>query len=452
MSIIAGTVNTLGCYEYEGFRAPPVMVVKYIVIEPNVSVTYYGESTMTYQSDNWISWFNFLNPRVGKTIQWQQMMVQPAVYPPVDFFWNSSLLWPYTAVSFQNMTLLAYGNDEVRGWWVKFAEWDSKLFYNSGITGAPGFVGMVGVPLYPYDNITNIDFAVSVRRLLSAYIGPCLRVQRSSDNTQQDIGFTATGWLDTGALATFCGSGDGVVTTWYDQSSKGNNATQSNQVAMPYVMQAGVAVKTQGTPSLYFLPTNGFMVLTASSPIPVGAAPVTLAITYKYAATPGGTSPIWVGGIGSSGSEGLVIGTEDMFDPCAGTGSITLNGSTAVGSSLNASSVSNNAGNVLLYQNGIQVGSGSEVLNIQGTTISVGTFPGSSSPMYGYISEFVVIEAVVNSVTTSTAQGFGVGIAAQGDTNTSNPGSGGQQGGYGKNSYIWEQDTFPWEYGGYGEV
>ena len=43
-------------------------------------------------------------------------------------------------------------------------------------------------------------------------IGSAVRVRRSSDNSETDIGFTVNGNLDTAALLTFVGAGNGFVT------------------------------------------------------------------------------------------------------------------------------------------------------------------------------------------------------------------------------------------------
>ena len=71
-------------------------------------------------------------------------------------------------------------------------------------TSAPSLL----LDLYP-----SAAAAYSVRLLRSAYSGSAIRVRRSSDNTEQDIGFSG-GNLDTSALTSFCGSGNGFVTTW----------------------------------------------------------------------------------------------------------------------------------------------------------------------------------------------------------------------------------------------
>ena len=59
-----------------------------------------------------------------------------------------------------------------------------------------GYVGLLD--LFP-----NAAAAYSLRKLRAAYSGAAVRVRRSSDNTEQDIGFTAQGELDTASLLSF---------------------------------------------------------------------------------------------------------------------------------------------------------------------------------------------------------------------------------------------------------
>ena len=73
--------------------------------------------------------------------------------------------------------------------------------------------------------------ALGFYKLRSAYTGDCIQVRRESDSVTQDIGFTGTGELDTAAIATFCGSSQGRLAIWYDQSGNGFdfNSTQNLQ-------------------------------------------------------------------------------------------------------------------------------------------------------------------------------------------------------------------------------
>ena len=108
-------------------------------------------------------------------------------------------------------------------------------------TSAPSLL----LDLYP-----SAAAAYSVRLLRSAYTGSAIRVRRSSDNTEQDIGLTALGNLDESALTTFCSGTNGFVTTWYDQSGNAKNATQSTAANQPQIVSAGSVLTLNSKPSL----------------------------------------------------------------------------------------------------------------------------------------------------------------------------------------------------------
>jgi hypothetical protein len=91
--------------------------------------------------------------------------------------------------------------------------------------------------------------AYSVRRVRSGYTGACLRVRRSSDSTEQDIGFSS-GVLNTVELASFVGAGNGFVTTLYDQTGNGNHLVQATALAQPRVVISGSVVTKNGRPAL----------------------------------------------------------------------------------------------------------------------------------------------------------------------------------------------------------
>lgn len=110
------------------------------------------------------------------------------------------------------------------------------------------------------DTMATPAVAFSTRKLRTAYSGQCLRVRRSSDNAEQDIGFVA-GKLDTASLLSFVGAGDGFVTTWYDQSGNARNATQATALKQLYVVQAGatIAFGVQGDVALLNPAENRFL-------------------------------------------------------------------------------------------------------------------------------------------------------------------------------------------------
>lgn len=80
--------------------------------------------------------------------------------------------------------------------------------------------------------------AYSTRKLRTAYAGAAIRVRRSSDNVEADIGFVGND-LDTAALLSFCGAGSGFLVTRYDQVGT-NNETQATTANQPRIVNAGV--------------------------------------------------------------------------------------------------------------------------------------------------------------------------------------------------------------------
>ena len=100
---------------------------------------------------------------------------------------------------------------------------------------------------------TNGQAAYSLRKLNSSYSGAAINVRRTGPNpASQDIGFTASGELDTAAIVAFCQFNDGFVQTWYDQSGNGRNATQSTTTLQPQIYDSGGVFTVNGKPAVYF--------------------------------------------------------------------------------------------------------------------------------------------------------------------------------------------------------
>ncbi len=98
---------------------------------------------------------------------------------------------------------------------------------------------------YLLDSYSGASAAYSLRKLSSTYSGYAIKVRRSSDNTEQDIGFTNCD-LDTASLKTFVGANDGYISKWYDQTGNTRDATQSTGANQPSIVLSGV-VQRQGT-------------------------------------------------------------------------------------------------------------------------------------------------------------------------------------------------------------
>jgi hypothetical protein len=104
------------------------------------------------------------------------------------------------------------------------------------------------------DTYTGAGFAYDFRALRAAYSGNNIRARESAGSTEQNIGFTA-GVLDSSSLLTFTGSNDGLVPIIYDQSTNGNNFTQTTASNQLEIVDAGSLVTsnslaaTQGSSS-----------------------------------------------------------------------------------------------------------------------------------------------------------------------------------------------------------
>jgi uncharacterized membrane protein len=128
---------------------------------------------------------------------------------------------------------------------VKIGSTDVNKIYIGSTEVWSSFTGLL-------DTYTGAAAAYSLRKLRTAYTGSAIEVRRDSDNATQDIGFV-NNELDTSTLATFCSGTDGFVTTWYDQSGNGRNATQTTAANQPkiYDSVSGV-IQENGKPSVQF--------------------------------------------------------------------------------------------------------------------------------------------------------------------------------------------------------
>ena len=122
------------------------------------------------------------------------------------------------------------------------------------ISGAGAWCGYYLLNAYP-----GAVAAYSLRRLRKEYIGPLIRVRRSSDNAETDIGcvFNLDGEvLDEATLTAFVGGGNGFVTKWYDQSGNAVDQARTIQNQQPQIVTNGTVYKDNGRPAAYF---NGNM-------------------------------------------------------------------------------------------------------------------------------------------------------------------------------------------------
>jgi hypothetical protein len=158
---------------------------------------------------------------------------------------------------------------------------------------------------YILDTTANAVMAVSVRKLRSTYQGSCMRVRRSSDNSETDIGFTSADALDVSSLLAFASTSSVYVKTWYDQSGGGRDLTQTTTTAQPLIVSSGslMPTPTSNLPVVSF-GENSTISLNYTTPLPVQQAtaycvyynptqnsPATERIVWSTAL---GSDPYWV--------------------------------------------------------------------------------------------------------------------------------------------------------------
>mgnify|MGYP005996346037 CR=1 FL=1 len=101
----------------------------------------------------------------------------------------------------------------------------------------PAFTGLL-------NDYSGAAAAYSLRLLDNTYTGDAIVVTTNGSDSAS-IGFV-NNELDTASLEAFAGGGDAYVTTWYDQSGNGNNATQTTFSDMAKIVSNGSTILVNG--------------------------------------------------------------------------------------------------------------------------------------------------------------------------------------------------------------
>ncbi len=110
-------------------------------------------------------------------------------------------------------------------------------------------------PVFFFTDTYGMPSVLYSLRKMSPFSTLCVRVRRSSDNAEQDIGFltnSPNSSINTVALLAFAGVNDAFVTTWYDQSTNIKNSIQASASAQPKIVSAGAIININGKPSILF--------------------------------------------------------------------------------------------------------------------------------------------------------------------------------------------------------
>lgn len=110
---------------------------------------------------------------------------------------------------------------------------------------AGAFVGLL-------DTVPGATRAYSLRKLRSAYAGSAVRVRRSNDDAEADIGFDVNGDFDTAALSSHVSSNSGYIATWYDQSGNAINIIMATAAFQARIVNAGTIETNNSLPVINF--------------------------------------------------------------------------------------------------------------------------------------------------------------------------------------------------------
>lgn len=130
---------------------------------------------------------------------------------------------------------------------------NASSFVNFGVRASSAPIGSINLPTV---GLTALYSVLQQR----GYAGPCLRVQRTSDNAQLDIQFL-NGVCDVASAMTFAGAGSAFVIKWYDQTGNGYHATASVGNAPKfssvniYGSIPGISINPDNSNQMFDLPT-----------------------------------------------------------------------------------------------------------------------------------------------------------------------------------------------------
>ena len=123
------------------------------------------------------------------------------------------------------------------------------------------------VVLGGFNGVLDLIFAIAsgaygLRRLSRFWTGAAIRVMRTSDNSELDIGFIGED-LDVVTLLAFVGSDNGEIVIWYDQSGNGRHAVSTTAARRPRIVSNGAIETQNGRPTLLFDGVNDYFVMTS---------------------------------------------------------------------------------------------------------------------------------------------------------------------------------------------
>jgi hypothetical protein len=281
----------------------------------------------------------------------------------------------------------------------------------------------------PLDSVGSAAAAFGLRKLRTAYTtNKLIRVRRSNDNTEIDIGYTSTGDLDVKTLMNFAGWQTAYVKTWYDQSGNGLDATQTTTSKQPSIVQQGVLNTVNNRPAIKFDGTDDRLTFTRSI-----SDDFTMVANYSVVAGYGTTIANGSGGgtvwnthaglvdadvTGSSNDFGLSIDTSGHLYTGNGSSDTSISSATTTSTSISSPGYNDSKMHwavftrakstgflTLFHDRLLYSGTNSSTSSLTTpTTISIGSVNTNSNFLNGYVGEVLAYGSVVSKDNLQTLQ------------------------------------------------
>ncbi len=256
--------------------------------------------------------------------------------------------------------------------------------------------------------------AYGLRRLSRFWTGAAIRVMRTSDNSQLDIGFIGED-LDIVTLLAFVGSDNGEIVIWYDQSGNGRHAV-STAGRRPRIVSNGVLQTEGGKPAILFDGVDDY--LAAPSPLIDTTHSLFVLFTPKIENEFGTVFGQW-----SSGQIGrFYLIANQISSGAASAGFLNLANTTATGggggSGLAADVAISNTLTLItsisttgseqwkLFKNGAEWDSATITTVFTGVNSAIGSLNGTGSllPFDGTVSELISFPSALSTTDRQTLE------------------------------------------------
>jgi hypothetical protein len=179
-----------------------------------------------------------------------------------------------------------------------------------------------------YDVPRGLAAAYSLRKIVKTYTGSAIRVRRSSDNLELDIGFSGER-LNTTALLAHVGANNGFIVTIYDQTGNLRHLSQAVAAAQPQIVAAGAIIVRKLLPAILFDGVGDVMTATIPSlnahTINIVTTPLnsgtdlgilnysTNTVNQSITVNAGTTTKSYFGGSGNFVSTASAVGTQNTI-------------------------------------------------------------------------------------------------------------------------------------------